>query len=81
MSQAFPSSGQISVVEADGLIPLLKSNEPSTKLKVKDMPTKPDPEDIPTLEEMQEELGPDVMSFFHDMVSPNDPKERGDEEE
>jgi hypothetical protein len=45
------------------------------------MPDKPDPEKIPTLEEMQEELGPDVMSFFHDMVSPNDPKERGDQEE
>jgi hypothetical protein len=34
------------------------------------MPKKqPKPEDIPTLEEIQKEWGPDTMSFFHDMVS------------
>jgi hypothetical protein len=42
---------------------------------------KPTPDKIPTFEEMQEELGPDMMSFLHDMVSPNDPPERGPEED
>jgi hypothetical protein len=42
---------------------------------------KPDPEKIPTFEEIKEEWGPDMMSFFHDMVSPNNPEERGPEEE
>ena len=45
------------------------------------MPEKPDPDKIPTFEEMQQEIGPGMMSFFHDMVSPDDPQERGDEEE
>lgn len=46
------------------------------------MPDKtPNPEDIPTLEQIEKEWGYETMSMFHSMVSPNDPKERGDEEE
>jgi hypothetical protein len=45
------------------------------------MPDQPAPEKIPTYEEIEKELGFDAMSFFHDMVSPNDPLERGEDEE
>lgn len=39
------------------------------------------PDKIPTFEEFTDNLGPDAMSFMHDMVSPDDPDEHGDEEE
>ena len=42
---------------------------------------KPHPDDIPTVEEIEKEWGYDAMSMFHSMVSPNDPKERGEDEE
>jgi hypothetical protein len=45
------------------------------------MPDQPPPEKIPTLEQIEKEWGFDVMSMFHSMVSPNNPHERGDEEE
>lgn len=45
------------------------------------MPDKPDPDKIPTVEEIEKEWGYDAMSMFHSMVSPNDPKERGEDEE
>ena len=35
---------------------------------------------IPTYDEIVDELGLDAMSFFHDMVSPNHPKDRGEDE-
>ena len=44
------------------------------------MPDQNPDDKIPTLEEIEQEWGFDKMSFFHDMVSPNDPEERGDEE-
>lgn len=45
------------------------------------MPDKtPKPEDIPTLEEIEKEWGYDKMSMFHSMVSPDDPKEQGEDE-
>jgi hypothetical protein len=40
----------------------------------------PKPEDIPTLEEIEKQLGYDAMSMFHSMVSPDDPKEQGEDE-
>lgn len=44
------------------------------------MPDKP-PDKIPTFEEFVEAMGPDAMSFMHDMVSPDDPDEHGDADE
>jgi hypothetical protein len=45
------------------------------------MPDKtPKPEDIPTLEDIEKEWGYDKMSMFHSMVSPDDPKEHGEDE-
>jgi hypothetical protein len=43
------------------------------------MPKKPEKK-IPTLEDAIRELGPDAMSFIHDMASPEDPEEHGPEE-
>lgn len=40
----------------------------------------PKSENIPSYEEIEKEWGLDMMSFFHDMVSPDDPQERGDED-
>jgi hypothetical protein len=47
------------------------------------MPDKPapKPEDIPTVEEIEKQWGYDAMSMFHSMVSPDDPKEHGEDEE
>ena len=39
------------------------------------------PDKIPTYEELEEQWGPDMMSFFHDMVSPDKPRDRENEEE
>lgn len=45
------------------------------------MPDKtPKPDNIPTFEELQEQWGPDMMSFFHDMVSPDKPQDRGEDD-
>lgn len=46
------------------------------------MPDKPapKPEDVPSYEDIEKQWGPDLMSFFHDMVSPDKPEERGEEE-
>ena len=45
------------------------------------MPDQPPPEKIPTLEDVQKDLGLDAMSFFHDMVTPDTPAEREENEE
>jgi hypothetical protein len=42
------------------------------------MPDQPPPEKIPTVEEIEKELGMDAMSMFHDMVTPDTPEERAE---
>lgn len=45
------------------------------------MPDKtPKPEEIPTFEELQDQWGPNMMSFFHDMVKPDSQNEEDEED-
>lgn len=39
------------------------------------------PDKIPTFEEFTSDLGPDAMSFMHDMVSPDSQNEEDEGEE